>query len=142
MSKPPKIKLIDTKIRCLKFELREGGSAEEVAFRFGIQSGYEYDYRKKRLVVMIGVRIDEEELPFMLEIEFQGLFELNKSLPRKRVDPFAQVNCPAILFPFLRECIADLTRRAGFPPLILPAINFVELAKKDTEEKKKKSGHK
>ncbi|MBW1706391.1 MAG: protein-export chaperone SecB, partial [Deltaproteobacteria bacterium] len=47
----------------------------------------------------------------------------------KDVEPIAKINCPAILFPFLRECVADITRRAGFNPLILPPINFVELAK-------------
>jgi len=36
----------------------------------------------------------------------------------------------------LRECVADITRRAGFSPLLLPAINFIELAKKQEAEKK------
>ncbi|MDP3298216.1 MAG: protein-export chaperone SecB [Thermodesulfovibrionia bacterium] len=34
------------------------------------------------------------------------------------------------MFPYVRETIADLTRRAGFPPLHLNPINFIQLAEK------------
>jgi preprotein translocase subunit SecB len=41
-----------------------------------------------------------------------------------------------IISPYIRETIADLTRSAGFPPLHLNPINFVELAKQTVKEKK------
>ncbi|NSW86690.1 MAG: protein-export chaperone SecB [Syntrophobacteraceae bacterium] len=44
---------------------------------------------------------------------------------------YAAVNCPAIIFPYLRETLADLTRRAAFPPLHLPITNFTKFAHKD-----------
>lgn len=135
----PKIELVDARIRSLNFRIKDSGGKEEIAISFNISSSSHYDYKKKQIITKIGVSIDQVEMPFILDIEYQGLFRLNKSIAKKEIEPFAKINCPAILFPFLRECIADLTRRAGFPPLMLPAINFVELVKKQGKEEGKKS---
>ena len=35
--------------------------------------------------------------------------------------------CPAVLFPYARESVADATMRAGFPPVQLAPINFEAL---------------
>ena len=34
------------------------------------------------------------------------------------------IHCPNILFPYIREAIADAVSRAGFPPVHLDPINF------------------
>lgn len=136
MAKQPKIRLNDTKIRSLNFRIKEAKRKKEVEFNFNLTYDYKYDYRKKEIIVAIYFDIDDDEMPFALDVEYQGFFELNKSVPKKKIEPFARINCPAILFPFLRECIADITRRAGFAPLLLPAVNFVELAKKQHPSKK------
>ena len=142
MPVPPKIKLDHTRIRSLNFKIKDEPGKEEVEISFSISYGYHYDYSEKRIIVTIYVSIDQDEMPFVLDIEYQGLFLLKKRVAKKQIEPFAKVNCPAILFPFLRECIADITRRAGLNPLILPAVNFVELAKKQEVPKKKRSDSK
>jgi preprotein translocase subunit SecB len=37
------------------------------------------------------------------------------------------IECPRLLFPFVREIIATATRNGGFPPLLLDPIDFVAL---------------
>jgi preprotein translocase subunit SecB len=37
------------------------------------------------------------------------------------------VNCPSILFPFLRRIVADISREGGFPPLLLDPFDFAAL---------------
>ena len=37
------------------------------------------------------------------------------------------VDCPAILFPFMRRVLADVVRDGGFPPLMLDPIDFGRL---------------
>jgi preprotein translocase subunit SecB len=37
------------------------------------------------------------------------------------------VDCPTILFPFLRRVLADVIRDGGFPPLLLDPIDFGRL---------------
>ncbi len=61
-----------------------------------------------------------------LEVVYGGLFDV-QNMPRESLEPFLLVECPTILFPFLRRLVADLTREGGFPPLYLDPINFAAL---------------
>ena len=63
---------------------------------------------------------------YALEMVYGGLFEIRK-MPRDAVEPFLLVNCPSLLFPFLRRLAADITRDGGFPPLLLDPIDFGQL---------------
>jgi len=77
---------------------------------------------------------------FDVELEHEGKFHLNlqyvswfkTSYPIDKTfkeSDFPIVNAPAIAFPFLRSYISTLTLNSGFPPAILPSINFVEMSK-------------
>jgi preprotein translocase subunit SecB len=61
-----------------------------------------------------------------LELAYAGLFEV-QNLPDQALVPFLLINCPSLLFPFLRRIVADLTREGGFPPLLLDPIDFAAL---------------
>lgn len=63
---------------------------------------------------------------YQMECTYGGIFQIN-SIPPDALEPFLLVNCPSILFPFLRRIIADLTREGGFPPLFLDPIDFAAL---------------
>jgi len=50
------------------------------------------------------------------------------------------IECPRMLFPFIRRIVSDVTRDGGYLPLNLDTIDFValyrnELARKMTEQK-------
>jgi preprotein translocase subunit SecB len=61
-----------------------------------------------------------------LELVYAGLFEV-ANMPEQALEPFLLINCPMLLFPFLRRIVADLTREGGFPPLLLDPIDFAGL---------------
>jgi preprotein translocase subunit SecB len=61
-----------------------------------------------------------------LELAYAGLFQIDK-IPEQALEPFLLINCPSLLFPFLRRLVADLTREGGFPPLMLDPIDFAGL---------------
>jgi preprotein translocase subunit SecB len=61
-----------------------------------------------------------------LELAYAGMFEI-QNLPEQSLEPFLLINCPSLLFPFLRRLVADLTREGGFPPLLLDPIDFAAL---------------
>ncbi len=63
---------------------------------------------------------------YSLETVYSGVFRI-ANVPEKMLQPFLLINCPSILFPFLRRLIADLTREGGFPPLLLDPIDFASL---------------
>ncbi len=58
-----------------------------------------------------------------LELAYAGLFRI-QNLPEHALEPFLLINCPALLFPFLRRIVADISREGGFPPLLLDPIDF------------------
>ena len=60
------------------------------------------------------------------EIVYGALFEL-QNMPEAALEQFLLVNCPALIFPFLRRMTADVTREGGFPPLLLDPIDFAAL---------------
>jgi len=59
--------------------------------------GYEYSYKEKCINVLLSLSINEKQLPFLLNIEYEGIFKLNKRVAKRKIEPFAQMNCPAIL---------------------------------------------
>jgi len=61
-----------------------------------------------------------------LEVVYAGLFRV-KNIPDPALEPFLLINCPTLIFPFLRRLVADLTREGGFPPLLLDPIDFAQL---------------
>lgn len=61
-----------------------------------------------------------------LEIVYAGLFRV-RNLPEQALEPFMLINCPTLIFPFLRRLAADITREGGFPPLLLDPIDFAQL---------------
>jgi len=60
---------------------------------------------------------------YILECVYGGLFRL-QNVPEQALEPFLLINCPTLLFPFLRRVVADITREGGFPPLMLDPIDF------------------
>lgn len=63
---------------------------------------------------------------YQLELVYAGLFRI-ENIPEQALEPFLLVNCPSILFPFVRRIAADLTREGGFPPLLLDPFDFGSL---------------
>ena len=70
---------------------------------------------------------------YKLELVYGGLFRL-ENMPDHIKHPVLFVNCPTLLFPFLRRIVADLTREGGFPPLMLDPIDFASLYKQNLEQ--------
>ncbi len=57
--------------------------------------------------------------PFFLEVEFGALFFLDPApLPLERTYYVRKV-FPRLVFPYLREYVAETTRRGGFSPMLL-----------------------
>lgn len=63
---------------------------------------------------------------YNVEMIYGGLFRL-RGIPQNMLQPVLFVDCPTILFPFMRRVLADVTRDGGFPPLMLDPIDFGRL---------------
>jgi preprotein translocase subunit SecB len=60
---------------------------------------------------------------FLVEASQAGIFTI-RGVPPDQMQPVIAINCPNVLFPYLRETLADAVGRAGFPPVHLAPINF------------------
>ncbi|CAG5072865.1 Protein-export protein SecB [Dyadobacter sp. CECT 9623] len=71
-----------------------------------------------------------------------GIFDFNLDGAGPAEDYLANVNAPAIIYPFVREHIASLTAKAGVDALLIPPFNFVDhyqrLKEKTTSESDEK----
>jgi len=63
---------------------------------------------------------------FLAEASQAGIFTI-KGVPPDQMQPVIAIHCPTVLFPYVRETIADATLRAGYPPVHLQPINFEAL---------------
>jgi preprotein translocase subunit SecB len=61
-----------------------------------------------------------------LELVYGGVFKI-ENMPAQALEPFLLINCPLLMFPFVRRLVADITREGGFPPLLLDPIDFAGL---------------
>lgn len=58
-----------------------------------------------------------------LELVYAGLFRI-QNIPEEAIEPFMLVNCPTLIFPYLRRIVSDVTRDGGYPPLMLDPMDF------------------
>ncbi len=66
----------------------------------------------------------DDQAVFVVEASYAGIFEI-KNLPREQLEMAMLVECPRLLFPFMRQIIADATRNGNYPPLMLEPIDFM-----------------
>jgi preprotein translocase subunit SecB len=67
---------------------------------------------------------------FLLELEYAGNF-LVEGIADEQLHPFLLIECPRILFPFVRRLIADLTREGGFAPVTIDTVDFLALYRQE-----------
>jgi len=77
---------------------------------------------------------DNSETIFLIEVVQSGVFTMTGYNDQERSMLLGSF-CPATLYPFAREAIADIVTRGGFPPLLLQPINFDALYAQAMQER-------
>lgn len=67
---------------------------------------------------------------FLLEVDYGGVFHV-EGVPEEQLHPFLLIECPRMLFPFVRRIISDITRDGGFPPLNIDTVDFLALYRQE-----------
>jgi preprotein translocase subunit SecB len=75
-----------------------------------------------------------EDVLFLLELEYGGVFHI-EGIPAEQLHPFLLIECPRLLFPFVRRLVGDITKEGGFPPLNLDIIDFVTLYRQSVAQR-------
>ena len=131
----PSVNVLAQYIRDLSFEniLAQKGVSGDVTPDIQIQ--VKLDARKRSIAnqyeAIIKLNIDSKSKDtndqlFLLEIEYAGVFTVT-GVPDEQLHPFLMIECPRMIFPFLRRVVSDLTQDGGFPALNLETIDFMQL---------------
>lgn len=67
---------------------------------------------------------------FLCEVDYGGIFHV-EGVPEDQIHPFLLIECPRLLFPFVRRIISDVTRDGGFPPLNIDTVDFLALYRQE-----------
>ena len=70
---------------------------------------------------------------FLVEVDQAGVFQLT-GLKDEALARVLSTFCPTSLFPFLRQAVADLIGKGGFPPVLLAPVNFDALYQQHQKE--------
>jgi preprotein translocase subunit SecB len=107
------------------------GKNKPIEINYGVNISFKK--KDKMISVIVSVLSDNKSQPFTFNIATMGLFNFKKLPKKAELERVAHINCASIIFPYVREYIADLTRRAGIPPFHLDPVNFIAMY----EEQKK-----
>lgn len=67
---------------------------------------------------------------FLLELDYGAIFHV-EGVPEEQLHPFLLIECPRMVFPFVRRIISDVTRDGGFPPLNIDTVDFLALYRQE-----------
>lgn len=111
----------------------QSSNEEKVKDKFSFSYGYGID--KENNAFQIGFVVDVLNPKFELKLEMIYNFKADTIIDEHFKDsPFIKINAPAIAFPYLRSFVSTLTMQSGYQCVILPSVNFVNLAKKNHED--------
>lgn len=95
-------------------------SEQEVSFETGVGSRDN----------TVNVKLKDEE-QYKIVVSFVGVFKRTGNSQISDNEQFGRINGAAIIFPFVREHIANIALKAGLGSVILPPVNFTKINRKN-----------
>ena len=135
-----KMQVLAQYVRDMSFEnmvVQKGLSAGEV--QPDIQVAVSLDARKRPVAnqyeVVTKYKVTSKnkvngDVLFLLEVEYGSTFHI-EGVAEEQLHPFLLIECPRLMFPFVRRIISDVTRDGGFPPLNVDTVDFMALYRQE-----------
>lgn len=106
-------------------------SEQEVSFETGVGSKGNFVNVKLTTIVLNKYEGVEQ---YKIEVSMVGVFERTGESEIADNEKFGRINGAAIIFPFIREHIANIALKAGLGSLILPPVNFTKMNSKSNNQ--------
>ena len=74
------------------------------------------------------------ETLFLVELDYGGIFHV-EGVAEDQLHPFLLIECPRMLFPFVRRIVSDVTRDGGFPALNIDNVDFLGLYRQELQRR-------
>jgi preprotein translocase subunit SecB len=131
----PQMRVMAQYIRDMSFEnvlaqKGNGGAGQpDVNVQVNLDAKKRQAENQYEVIIKLTVESKDKEsdaVLFLFEIEYGGVFHID-NVPEDQLHPFLMIECPRMLFPFLRRIVSDVTRDGGFPPLNMDNIDFLTI---------------
>ncbi|SMO72060.1 protein-export chaperone SecB [Paracoccus laeviglucosivorans] len=135
-----RLQILTQYIRDLSFEnavAQKGLPSGDVQPEIGVQVSL--DARKRQVEnqyeVITKFRVqstnaNDKSPIFLCELDYGGIFHI-EGVPEDQLHAFLMIECPRMMFPFVRRIVSDMTRDGGFPPFNMDPVDFVALYRQE-----------
>ena len=80
------------------------------------------DFKEVVLTVRVEAQAADKTV-WLCEVQQAGVFGI-RNIPQGDMQRLLGIFCPNYLLPYARQVISDLLMKGGFPPFLLPPVNF------------------
>ena len=70
---------------------------------------------------------NREDKIFLIELSYSSVFSFNKTSTKDELKRIIFIECPSLMFPFIRQIIFSISRDSGFLPINLDPVDFTKL---------------
>jgi preprotein translocase subunit SecB len=136
-----KMKILGQFIKDLSFEniaareSKQGTGSPNIEVKINLDASKRTQDDQYNSSIKISVESKDTETNeniFLLELDYGGIFMI-ENIPDDQLHPFLMIECPRMLFPFVRRVVHDVTRDGGYPPLNLDAIDFLAMYRAEVD---------
>lgn len=129
------MKIIEIRMLSCQFSINPDKTDDDRNIEISLQTAKGFNETTRVAVCKLKAHNIDTDKPYNFMVEYGGQFLLDEDEAKNAdiLKRLQDVNMPGIIYPFLRELLADLSRRSGINPVVLPPTNFVELAHQANE---------
>ena len=116
-------------------ESRQGTGTPDIQVKINLDASKREQENQYNSSIKINIESKDTETQeniFLLELDYGGIFVIENA-PEDQLHPLLMIECPRMLFPFVRRVIHDVTRDGGYPPLNLDSIDFLSMYKAEVD---------
>lgn len=95
---------------------------------FGIEPNGIFEEDNKMFILTLNVLVKDKNSSLEVKMTVTGKFEYETNDIQELV-PYLGFNAPAIMFPYIRAYITNITALGGMSPIILPTLNMESVGK-------------
>ena len=77
------------------------------------------------IILLEAKKLNEKK--YIIELTYASTFSIDKTISAVDKKKLSFVDCPNVMFPFIRQIIFNISRDSGFLPINLEYIDFKEL---------------
>ncbi|PWE33562.1 protein-export chaperone SecB [Maritimibacter sp. 55A14] len=144
-NQPPRMQILGQFIRDMSFENvaaqsgMKGDAQPDINVQVGVDARKRETENQYDVIVKLNISSKAkggDTQIFLMELEYGGIIHL-ENVPADQLHPYLMIECPRMLFPFIRRIVSDVTRDGGYPPLNLDNIDFLQMYRQQLAQHQK-----